>query len=489
MRAAAIRAFLRRGFLLFLTLPLLCAAGCHMETTSSSSTPASSSPSPSPTPSATPAPTPVAEEKISGMLLDFSDVLFTIRTDDEEEYTFYIGGITITGLPGIYIGDRFTISYTGELDSEKPTQIVKVSAVEKIEEAEESDSIPLAWKDNGVFASCYSKAYVALQSLSVEEKVGQLLLGRVPESQAGSDVVTYHLGGYVTFGRDYEEKTRWQVQNMIQGWQSAAQIPLLIAVDEEGGDVVRISSNSNLRGVPFRSPQLLFSMGGMGMIRSDAKEKAQLLGDLGVNVNLAPVADVSTDPNDFIYSRSFGQGAEETAEYVVTAMEQFQKQKISAVLKHFPGYGSNSDTHAGASIDKRTLVELKNRDLVPFQQGIDEGAYAIMVSHNTVTCMDEKLPASLSPAVHKYLRENMGFTGIIMTDDLSMEAIAGQDFGLEHDVYVQAVLAGNDVILCSNYQTAYQSILDAVNDGTISEERLNRSVFRILSWKCMLNLM
>lgn len=487
MKAAKTRSFLRRGVLLLLAVLLLFATGCNPSSSTSSSAP-SPSPSLSPSPSPSPTPTPETEQTISGMLIKFANDLFTLRTDDNQEYTFDTANVTITGLPGVYIGDLFTISYIGNLDSGNAVQNVSILAVEKTQEGEESDSIPLAWKDNGVFASCYSKAYVALESLSTEEKVGQLLLGRVPESRAGSDVVAYHLGGYVTFGRDYEGKTRWQVQNMIQGWQSAAKIPLLIAVDEEGGDVVRISSNSNLRGVPFRSPQLVYAMGGMEMIQSDAKEKAQLLLDLGVNVNLAPVADVSTDPNDFIYSRSFGQGAEETAEYVITVMEQFHKQGISSVLKHFPGYGSNSDTHTGASLDERTLFELKNRDLIPFQKAIDEGAYAVMISHNTVACMDDKLPASLSPAVHRYLRETMGFTGIIMTDDLSMDAISKEDLGLEHSVYVQAVLAGNDVILCSDYKTAYEDILAAVKDGTIPEETLNRAVFRILSWKSMLEL-
>lgn len=488
MKAAKTRIFLRRGVLLLLAVFLLFATGCNPSSTTSSTPSPSPSLSPSPSPSSTPTPMPESKQTISGMLIKFANDLFTLRTNDGQEYTFDTKDVTFSGLPGVYIGDLFTISYTGNLDSGNAIQKVSILAVEKTEEGEESDSIPLAWKDNGVFASCYSKAYVALESLSAEEKVGQLLLGRVPESQAGSDVVTYHLGGYVTFGRDYEDKTRWQVQNMIQGWQSAAKIPLLIAVDEEGGDVVRISSNSNLRGVPFRSPQLVFAMGGMEMIQSDAKEKAQLLMDLGVNVNLAPVADVSTDPNDFIYSRSFGQGPEETAEYVITVMEQFHKQGLSSVLKHFPGYGSNSDTHTGASLDERSLFELENRDLIPFQKAIDEGAYAVMVSHNTVACMDDKLPASLSPAVHRYLRETMGFTGIIMTDDLSMDAISKEDLGLEHSVYVQAVLAGNDVVLCSDYKTAYEDILAAVKDGTIPEETLNRAVFRILSWKSMLEL-
>ena len=255
--------------------------------------------------------------------------------------------------------------------------------------------------------------------------------------------------------------------------------------------MVRISQNTNLRGTPFRSPQLLFAMGGMERIKSDAAEKASLLTELGVNVNLAPVADVSTSPEDFIYSRTLGQGPEETAEYVTTVLQQFQKKNLSAVLKHFPGYGSNSDTHTGASLDERTLLELENRDLIPFQAGIDAGVYAIMVSHNTVAAMDKTLPASLSPEVHRYLRETMGFTGVIMTDELSMDAISGEKLPLEKGVgiYTQALLAGNDLLLCNDYTAAYEEILQAVQDGIISEDLLNRAVFRILCWKCTLGLM
>ena len=476
---------LRPLFFIILSTLLLLSCGCSIFDGTAGS---SSSPQTSTAPS--PSPTEAPEKSIEGILTEYTGSLLSIETEDGEEYSFAVTGLTLSGLPNAKAGDSFTVWYQGTLDTTKKQQTVTVTRAEKTEEAEFSEnSIPIAWKDDGIFSKNYSKAYVALQSMSLEEKVGQLLLGRVPESDAGSDVLTYHLGGYVTFGRDYENKTRWQIQNMIQGWQSAAKIPLIISVDEEGGEVVRISSNSNIRSTPFRSPQLLFAMGGMEKIKSDAEEKAKLLLDLGVNVNLAPVADVSTDKKDFIYSRSLGQGPQETAEYVATVTQTFQKEGLSAVLKHFPGYGSNSDTHAGASIDKRTLSQLESRDLVPFQEGIEAGAYAIMVSHNTVTCMDDKLPASLSPSVHNYLRDTMGFTGIIVTDDLSMEAIAGQDFGLSHDAYVQAVLAGNDMLICSDYQTAYQSILKAVQDGTITEEQLNHSVFRILGWKCTLGLM
>lgn len=455
--------------------------GCTDTETASSSLPVSTpSPSPSPEP----------EQTFTGRLMLYEEgERMTLQTEEQETCTFSIKNVEITGLPGIQTGDRFTLWYRGTLDPEAEVQPVTVTRAEKIESAE--DSIPLEWQDGGVFSDEYSKAFVALQSMSLEEKVGQVLLGSVPGENAASDAAAYHLGGYVTFTKEYQDKTRWQIQNMIQGWQSGAKIPLIVAVDEEGGDVVRISQNTNLRGTPFRSPQLLFAMGGMERIKSDAAEKASLLTELGVNVNLAPVADVSTSPEDFIYSRTLGQGPEETAEYVTTVLQQFQKKNLSAVLKHFPGYGSNSDTHTGASLDERTLLELENRDLIPFQAGIDAGVYAIMVSHNTVAAMDKTLPASLSPEVHRYLRETMGFTGVIMTDELSMDAISGEKLPLEKGVgiYTQALLAGNDLLLCNDYTAAYEEILQAVQNGIISEDLLNQAVFRILCWKCTLGLM
>ena len=119
---------------------------------------------------------------------------------------------------------------------------------------------------------------------------------------------------------------------------------MLIGVDEEGGTVVRVSSNPNLRGTKFQSPQALYSEGGFDRITSDTAEKDALLRDLGINVNFAPVCDVSTDPSDFIYARSFGMDAEQTGEYVRTVVTQMVSDKTGMVLKHFPGYGNNADT-------------------------------------------------------------------------------------------------------------------------------------------------
>ncbi|HIS50504.1 MAG TPA: beta-hexosaminidase [Candidatus Gallacutalibacter pullistercoris] len=488
----AFRAHFRSICLLLAVVLLLFPLGCSFQEEPSSSPSPAAQDTPSPDPTAAPAPTatPSAQKILEGILIRYYDGFLTIRTQGNDDYTFAVVNVPFSGLPGTENGAYFEIGYLGELDEEAGIQPVTVLSVEKTADADENlSSIPLAWLDNGVFSSGYSKAYVALQSMTTEEKVGQVLLGCTPSSGAGSDAAAYHLGGFVTFARDYEGKTRWQIQNMIQGWQSAAKIPLIIAVDEEGGDVVRISSNPNLRATPFRSPQLLFAMGNMELVQSDAAEKAKLLLDLGVNANLAPVADVSTDREDFIYSRSFGQGAEETAEYVTAVLEQFQKRGLSATLKHFPGYGSNSDTHTGASLDERSLSQLESRDLIPFQAGIDAGVYSILVSHNTVACMDKNLPASLSAEVHRYLREEMNFTGIIMTDDLSMQAVSGQKLDLEHGVYVQALLCGNDMILCSDYAAAYQEILDAVNNGIIPQDILDHAAFRIVSWKCVLGLM
>ena len=150
-----------------------------------------------------------------------------------------------------------------------------------------------------------------LSTMTVEEKVGQMFFVRCPDTGAVEAVSQYKLGGYILFGRDFKDKTAEQVRNDISSYQSASGVPLLIGTDEEGGTVVRASSNPNLFSHRGLSPQALFAEGGMDSIIQDARQKSVTLLGLGVNVNLAPVADVSTDPNDFIYDRSFGQDAQE----------------------------------------------------------------------------------------------------------------------------------------------------------------------------------
>lgn len=186
-----------------------------------------------------------------------------------------------------------------------------------------------------------------LAGMSVEEKVGQLFLVRCPTQGAAQDAADYHLGGYVLFKPNTENQTPAGLKEEIASYQEASRIPMLIAVDEEGGLVNRISQLPQFRSAPFRSPQALFRAGGLELVSSDTQEKAQFLKKLGINVNMAPVCDVSTDSGDYIYARTFGKDAAQTAEYVRTVVEVMDAEGMGSVLKHFPGYGNNRDTHTG----------------------------------------------------------------------------------------------------------------------------------------------
>lgn len=328
-----------------------------------------------------------------------------------------------------------------------------------------------------------------LSSMTLAEKVGQLFFVRVPVDSAAEDVRTYHLGGYILFGRDTQDKTADALIQTIQSYQEAASIPLLIGVDEEGGTVVRVSSNPHLRASKFKSPQKLFASGGMEAILTDAHEKDVLLHALGFNVNLAPVADVSTDAADFIHARAFGQDAEATAEYAAQVSSQMTTDGIGSVLKHFPGYGNNVDTHTGISVDQRPMETFENSDLLPFAAGIQAGGglTAVLVSHNIVTCMDPDLPASLSPAVHDLLRDELAFSGVVMTDDLAMNAVA--DYARGGAVAVMALEAGNDLIITTDYRTQVPKVIEAVEAGALAEDVIDTACRRVLNWKYHLGLL
>ena len=330
-------------------------------------------------------------------------------------------------------------------------------------------------------------AELYVNNLPLEAQVAQMFFARCPDVDAAALAGEYGIGGYILFGRDFEGQTPDSVTATIQSYQDAAATPMLIGVDEEGGTVVRVSANPNFRAEKFRSPQALYSEGGFDRIVSDTGEKDALLASIGVNVNFAPVCDVSTDPNDFMGARAFGRDATQTSEYVRTVVAQMLADNTGMVLKHFPGYGSNVDTHTGIAIDERPIETFRESDFLPFQAGIEAGAQAVLVSHNIVNCMDSDLPASLSPAVHDILRDELGFEGVIMTDDLIMEAIT--DYTGGENAAVLAVQAGNDMLVSSDFVTQYNAVLAAVQDGTISEGRIRESAIRVIRWKMDLGLM
>ncbi|MCL2874613.1 MAG: beta-hexosaminidase [Defluviitaleaceae bacterium] len=325
-----------------------------------------------------------------------------------------------------------------------------------------------------------------ITEMTLKEKVGQMFIAQRPSTDSVQKASDWALGGYLLFAYDFSGLSKSEVIANIQSYQHASRINMFIAVDEEGGTVNRVSRNSALRSSPFLSPQQLFELGGFDLIAEDTVEKSELLSSLGINLNLAPVADVSTDNQSFIYPRAFGQDAEITAKYVRTVVNVMKEMGMGSALKHFPGYGDSFDTHFVAAHDNRPLEAFYSGDFIPFIAGIEVGADMIMVSHVIVESIDPNLPASLSPEVNRILRKDLGFDGVIITDDLAMGAI-GQ-FVSDYSIAVLAVLAGNDMIITADFEGQIMDILAAVEDGVISESMIDEAVFRIIRLKIQLGI-
>lgn len=332
-----------------------------------------------------------------------------------------------------------------------------------------------------------------LDCLTLEQKVGQLFFVRCAEPDMDKKIAQYHLGGVLLFTRDFKDAngewlTKEQLVDKLEGHQTAAQndtgIPLFIGSDEEGGTVTRASRNPNLFDEKFPSPQELCKAGGLKGLLSETMQYNEQLLTLGINVNFAPVADVSTDPNDFIYARSFGKDAAETMAYITGVELMMGDVGMGSVLKHFPGYGNNVDTHTGIAIDERPIETFRSSDFLPFRAGIEAGKKIqpfVLVSHNIVKCMDADLPASLSPAVHEILRGELGFDGVVLTDDLAMDAVKA--YAEDGSVAVMALAAGNDMIVTADFEAQIAQVLDAVVDGTLDESVIDEACARVLRAK------
>lgn len=348
-------------------------------------------------------------------------------------------------------------------------------------EENKTDAIEVQTEDKDiheVFEGFLDMAEEKVNSLTLEEKIGQLFLVRYPGGSGEEALKKYDFGGYLLFEKDFKGKTKEDVISEISGLNEYTEIPLLIAVDEEGGNVVRISSNQNLVKEKFKSSSELYAEGGFERIKTDTVEKSSLFAELGVNLNLAPVVDVATDKNNYIYPRTLGQDANLTSIFAETVIKASKEGSVSYTLKHFPGYGNNDDTHKGSSTDNKSYEEILERDLPPFRAGIDAGAEAVLVSHNIVSCIDPENPASLSKKMHELLRNELEFTGVIITDDLDMGATSKDE-----DRVVKAILAGNDLIIVTDYEKGIDDTKLAVETGRISEDLINEAAKRVIAWK------
>ena len=457
----------------------LCLASCHI--------------SERPFLTDTAATTAAADKILDGTVTDASMNVLTVTADEGGVYSFTDYMTVLDDGLNLLVGARIRICYAGTLDRQASVQAVTLKRILLVPAANSSttaSAIPVPVMTTlPPTTTTTSSAPVKtpehlLAGMSLKQKVGQMFIVRCPESGGSQDVEQYQMGGYILFDRDFNGFSRQEVIDHIQSYQQKAKLPLLIGVDEEGGIVNRVSHY--FRAAPFWSPQALYKEGGLSLIASDTEEKADLLHSLGINLNFAPVCDVSTDPDDYIHARSFGQNGRETAKYVETVVSTMQEKHMGSVLKHFPGYGNNKDTHTGIAHDNRPYSTFEKQDFLPFKAGIKAGAGCVLVSHNIVASMDRQAPASLSANVHRILREDLAFDGVIMTDDLYMQAI--RQYTGDRDAAVVAVKAGNDMLCCTNYREQIPAVIAAVQNGDIAEERIDESVLRILRWKQTLGL-
>lgn len=326
-----------------------------------------------------------------------------------------------------------------------------------------------------------------LNQMTQAEKVGQMVMIGVQGTQVNDDSLymlnEYNIGGIVLFDRNMEN--RQQVQKLTADLQANApeKLPLFIGIDEEGGDVVRMKNELT----PPPSAKELGETNEPEQAKIWADRTAKELKDLGINLNFAPVADVGSNDR-----RSYSTDAQKVTEFVVNAGKGYADNNLLYCLKHFPGIGKGQvDTHLDAYSVPADSETLRSEDLVPFKSAVEQlpiDKYFIMVSHLTYSAFDENAPASLSMEITTgILRDELGYQGIIITDDLEMGAIS-KHYTFE-EAGVKAVLAGADIVLvCHEYEheiAVYNGILKAVRNGTISEERLNDSVRRIIKTKLM----
>ena len=323
-------------------------------------------------------------------------------------------------------------------------------------------------------------------NMSDADKVGQLLMigihGKTLNDDAKFMINEYRVGGIILFDRNMESKD--QVKSLIadinKTGKSAGLTPLFIGIDQEGGAVARMEDQ--LIKVP---PAEELGKEPIEQAVSLAKQSGTELKDLGFNINFAPVADLG-----LTYGRSFSTNPDEVVRYASAVGKAYDEAGLWYSYKHFPGIGKTDvDLHADTSVvpvSKKTLLNEDTKVFVDLVKQSKPNTYAIMVSHAMYSQIDPDHPSSLSKTIiTDWLRKDMGYNGVVVTDDMDMGALAKHyTFG---DMAVQSILAGSDILLvCHEYehmQEAYNGLMKAVKDGRISKERLDESVKRILLMK------
>ncbi len=333
-----------------------------------------------------------------------------------------------------------------------------------------------------------------LSKMTLKEKIGQMFIVCTDSLDFNAETKVsdkmrqklkeYTPGGVIFFS--YNLKNRDQVKTMIADIQATQEIPLFISVDEEGGSVARIANSKNMKTTKFPSMSEIGKTGDSKNAYNVGETIGKEIKELGFNLDFAPVADINTNTeNTEIGNRSFGSDAKTVSEMVAQEVKGLQAQGVSSTLKHFPGQGEcGEDTHKGYVNLNETIDRLRDVEFQPFESGISAGADMVMMSHVAVSQVTGKeTPASLTKLmVNDILREELQFDNVIITDAMNMKVIT--KFYDADQAAVMAVEAGNDMILMpDNFEQAYEGVLEAVKDGTLSESQIDESVSRILAVK------
>lgn len=396
----------------------------------------------------------------------------------------------------VFAAGRFLLKGNHQQKVETETQTKTQTAVQtgNVTATEEPEVTEVLVEDNTA-----EQAAEIVASMSLEDKVAQMFV-ITPGALTGYSSVTaagdttkasydkYPVGGMIYMSENLTD--REQAVTMLTNMQTIAQertgLPLFLCVDEEGGSVARIASNSKFSVADVGDMSAIGATGDATKAHEAGITIGTYLAEIGFNVDFAPVADVVTDvSNSAIGDRSFGGDSGLVSKMVNAELQGLEEAGIYGTVKHFPGHGGSSlDSHDTIVTTDRALEELMSEELVPFQSAIDAGVSFIMVGHIAAPQVTgDKTPASLSKVlVTDVLRTQMGYDGIIITDAMNMGAITNKYNS--DTAAVAAVEAGVDMILMpANYSKAYEGVLQAVKNGKISEERINESVTRIVRVK------
>lgn len=327
-----------------------------------------------------------------------------------------------------------------------------------------------------------------VDSMSLEEKVGQMIFGGIEGvelSEKSREMIREDKVGGIIFFKDNLVNANQIVTllNSIKAENMQQQYPLFLGIDQEGGRVTRIPELNNLptnKQIGKKdNPALAFQLGEL---------LGKQLNAFGFNLDFAPVLDVDSNPNNpVIGDRSFGSDPKLVSELGISTMKGLQSENVISVIKHFPGHGDTEvDSHIELPIVSKNMKELQALEFIPFQNALKSGADVVMIGHILLPEIDANKPSSISNVViTKILREQLKYEGVVMTDDMTMKAILDNyEIG---EAAVEAVKAGNDIVLIAHdyekVQRAIQAILEAVQNEEIKVEQIDRSVERILQLK------